>query len=79
MPGEVQLIGFDKMSYNAFLPWRFSTMAQDTEGMGMAAGNIVLSMIQKDCYEPLTVVPVTFWEGDTTKKAPYHDAIYKAT
>ena len=68
VPDSAQLIGFDGISFGIFLPKRISTIAQDTEGMGTAVGNIVLSMIQKRDYENMTVVPVSFVEGDTTLK-----------
>ncbi|MCL2068025.1 MAG: LacI family transcriptional regulator [Treponema sp.] len=68
IPDRVQLIGFDGITFGRFLPKPISTIVQDVETMGKVIGETVLKMINKKPYDRRMIIPVSFFEGKTTRE-----------
>lgn len=70
IPKDVEVIGFDNIELSdVFLP-KLTTIAQPIEQIGKEAIKIIKKLIKKETLENIhSVLPVTFIERETTKKA----------
>lgn len=68
VPEEVQLIGHDGLRQMNRGPYLVSSIAQPIEEMARAAVNTLLKLIRKEPAREMTMLPVEFVEGGTTRK-----------
>lgn len=70
IPKDVEVIGYDNIELSGvFLP-KLTTIAQPIEEIGQEAISIIKKLIKKETLENVhSILPVTFIERDTTKKA----------
>ncbi len=68
VPQEVQLIGHDGMRQMNRGAYLLSSIAQPIEAMARAAVENVIHLIRKEPVEELTILPVKFVEGGTTRE-----------
>lgn len=70
IPKDVEVIGFDNIELSdVFLP-KLTTIAQPIEEIGKEAISMIKKLIKKETLENIhRVLPVTFIERETTKKA----------
>ena len=69
VPEAVQLIGHDGLRHLNRGSYLLSSIAQPVEAMAKAAVDAVLRLIRGEPVEEMTVLPVTFVEGGTTRTA----------
>lgn len=67
VPEDVQLIGHDGIRQMNRGPYLVSSIAQPIEEMAKAAVKNMLKLIRKEPAEEITILPVTFVEGGTTR------------
>ncbi len=67
VPKEVQLIGHDGLRHLNRGAYLISSIAQPVEDMARAAVESVIHRIRKEPVQEMTVLPVTFVEGGTTR------------
>ena len=59
VPADVSLVGFDDIQLAAMMQPSLTTIRQDKSGLGAAAGEALLRMIeQADSAPPVTTLPV---------------------
>lgn len=68
VPEDVQLIGHDGLRQMNRGPYLVSSIAQPIEEMARAAVNNLLKLIRKEPAREMTMLPVEFVEGGTTRK-----------
>lgn len=68
VPEDVQLIGHDGLRQMNRGPYLVSSIAQPIEEMARAAVNNLLKLIRKEPAREMTMLPVKFVEGGTTRK-----------
>ncbi len=68
VPEDVQLIGQDGLRQMNRGPYLVSSIAQPIEEMARAAVNNLLKLIRKEPAREMTMLPVEFVEGGTTRK-----------
>lgn len=68
VPEDVQLIGHDGLRQMNRGPYLVSSIAQPIEEMARAAVNNLLKLIHKEPAREMTMLPVEFVEGGTTRK-----------
>lgn len=67
VPGEVQLIGHDGLRWMHRGPYMVSTIVQPVEEMARKSVELLLKKINGEEVEPLTILPVRFADGGTTR------------
>lgn len=67
VPEEVQLVGHDGLKQPYKDAYLLSSIAQPIEAMAKASVENVMKQIRKEPVEPLTILPVSFVEGGTTR------------
>ncbi len=70
VPQDVQVIGHDGLKRMNRGPYLLSSIAQPVEDMARVGVENVLRLIRKEQAAPLTILPVTFAEGWTTRRTP---------
>ena len=65
---SVQVIGHDGLKRMNNGPYLLSSIVQPVEEMARVGVRNLLGLIRKEAVEPLTILPVTFAEGGTTRK-----------
>ncbi len=68
VPQDVQVIGHDGLKRMNNGPYLLSSIVQPVEEMARVGVRNLLGLIRKEAVEPLTILPVTFAEGGTTRK-----------
>lgn len=67
IPGQVKLVGFDNVSLSEFCSPPITTVAQDTEQIGLMAGEALIKMIRKEALSQKDyIVPVRLEIRNTT-------------
>ena len=67
VPNEVQIIGHDGMQWMNRGKYLVSTIVQPVPDMARKSVELLLKKIRGEEIETLTILPVTFVEGGTTR------------
>lgn len=68
IPEDIQIIGFDGAKMNEQAEIKHSTIVQPIQTLAQLAVKKLIQIIEGEPVEEKVIVPVTFFEGDTTKK-----------
>ena len=67
IPGDVQIIGYDGLRALNVGAYQLSSIEQPVKDMAVTCVNHLMKLINKESVDGLTILPVSFVDGGTTR------------